>query len=42
MKESVLSFEKDNTTFQIAGTKYKHSFKTNPVNIICTISVYDY
>ena len=33
MKESVLSFEKDNTTFQIAG-KYKHSFKTNPLNII--------
>ena len=33
MKESVLSFEKDNTTFQIAGM-YKHSFKTNPLNII--------
>ena len=46
MKESMLSFEEENiqpwfTYFQIAG-KYWHSFKTNPLNIILTISVYDY
>ena len=29
------------TYFQIAG-KYWHFFKTNPLNILLTISVYDY
>ena len=46
MKESVLSSEEKPTQawftyFQIAG-KYYNSFKTHPLILLLTISVYDY
>ena len=46
MEESVLSFEEETTQpwfayFQLAG-KYYNSFNINLLNILLTISVYDY